>query len=219
MKKIAIYDMDRTITRIGTYTPFLLFAAKRRPWRLPGMLVFFLSMAGYPLGLIGRKTIKQLGFRIALGSRVSPGRLAAIAAAYADHVLTHNLHPHVAEQIAADKAEGCTLVMATAAPHFYADEIGARLGFDHVLATRQERAANGDYLQTISGDNCYGAAKLRMIEQWLPVAREATEIRFYSDHHSDEPVLAWCDIPVAANPKQKMRALAQTRGWRILSRP
>lgn len=219
MEKIAIYDMDRTITRIGTYTPFLLFAARRRPWRLPGMLMFFLAMAGYPLGLIGRKAIKQLGFRMALGRRISPQRLMPLASAYATHVLKDNLHPHVAEQIAADKADGCTLVMATAAPDFYADEIGSRLGFDHVLATRQERATNGDYLHTISGDNCYGRAKLRMIEDWLPVPREATEVRFYSDHHSDEPVLAWCDLPVVANPKQKMRALAQSRGWRILSRP
>ena len=32
---LAIYDMDRTITRHATYTPFLLHcAARRAPWRL-----------------------------------------------------------------------------------------------------------------------------------------------------------------------------------------
>ena len=31
----AIYDMDRTVTRHATYTPFLLHCAMRRaPWRL-----------------------------------------------------------------------------------------------------------------------------------------------------------------------------------------
>lgn len=219
MEKIAIYDLDRTITRRGTFSPFLLFAAWRAGWRLALMPAFFLAMVGYPLGLIARKSLKQLGFRLALGKRVPPARLEALARDYARWTLANNLHPHVIEQIERDRRDGCTLAIATAAPDFYALEIGAALGFDHVLATRQVRAANGDYLSDIAGDNCYGQSKLEEIESWLPVPREATEIRFYSDHHSDEPVLAWCDLPVAANPKPKMRALAKARGWRILSRP
>ncbi|HLL31270.1 MAG TPA: HAD-IB family hydrolase, partial [Allosphingosinicella sp.] len=32
--RLAIYDMDRTITRRATYTPFLIHAATRlAPWR------------------------------------------------------------------------------------------------------------------------------------------------------------------------------------------
>ena len=35
MQKLAIYDMDRTITRRGTYTPFLFHMVfARAPWRL-----------------------------------------------------------------------------------------------------------------------------------------------------------------------------------------
>ena len=35
MTDFAIYDMDRTVTRHATYTPFLLHCAMRRaPWRL-----------------------------------------------------------------------------------------------------------------------------------------------------------------------------------------
>ena len=35
MSDLAIYDMDRTVTRHGTYTPFLLHCAiHRAPWRL-----------------------------------------------------------------------------------------------------------------------------------------------------------------------------------------
>ena len=35
MTDLAIYDMDRTVTRRATYTPFLLHCAVRRaPWRL-----------------------------------------------------------------------------------------------------------------------------------------------------------------------------------------
>ena len=35
MSDLAIYDMDRTVTKRPTYTPFLLHCAIRRaPWRL-----------------------------------------------------------------------------------------------------------------------------------------------------------------------------------------
>jgi phosphatidylglycerophosphatase C len=40
MKKYAIYDMDRTLTKRATFAPFLFFAARRAPLRLL-MLPFF----------------------------------------------------------------------------------------------------------------------------------------------------------------------------------
>ena len=45
--KLAIYDMDRTVTIRGTYTPFLLFvAARMAPWRLLLAPFALLAMAG-----------------------------------------------------------------------------------------------------------------------------------------------------------------------------
>jgi hypothetical protein len=59
MIELAIYDMDRTITRTGTYTPFLLHAASRlAPWRLllaPGVAV---AMLGYAARVIDRKRLE-----------------------------------------------------------------------------------------------------------------------------------------------------------------
>lgn len=217
MDKIAIYDMDRTITRIGTFTPFLFFVARRRFSRLLRLPLFFLAMLAYPLRLLDRKGLKQVGFRLVLGNRASAQELARLAGDYADHVCRSNLHANARARIAADKAEGCMLVMATASPDFYATAIGERLGFDHIIATRQERLEGGDYSHRIVGDNCYGPAKLERIEQWLPVPREASEIRFYSDHPSDAPVLEWADSAIAANPDARLRALAEARGWRIMS--
>ena len=38
MTELAIYDMDRTITRTGTFTPFMIHAAIRlAPWRLSAL--------------------------------------------------------------------------------------------------------------------------------------------------------------------------------------
>ena len=55
MTDLAIYDMDRTVTRRATYTPFLLHcAARRAPWRLLLIPLVMLSMLGYIAKLIDR---------------------------------------------------------------------------------------------------------------------------------------------------------------------
>jgi phosphoserine phosphatase len=70
----------------------------------------------------------------------------------------------------------------------------------------------------IAGENCYGAAKLRMIEAWLAaqgIARADAVVRFYSDHVSDAPSLQWADVGIATNPHRRLRTLAHARGWAV----
>ena len=55
MSDLAIYDMDRTLTRRATYTPFLVHCALRRaPWRLLFAPLVLLSMLAYVAKLIDR---------------------------------------------------------------------------------------------------------------------------------------------------------------------
>lgn len=216
MQNIAIYDLDRTITRIGTFTPFLWFAAKRNPWRIALLPVYLLALPAYPLKLLDRTALKTWGVFLMLGPRPDKARVAALVRDYAAHVLSRNVQPNAIARIAADRAEGCQLILASAAPDFYAAAIGEALGFDQIIATRQQRRADGGISHRITGLNCYGAEKLRRIEEALPVRRSACFVRFYSDHHSDRPVFEWADRPVALNPGKKMRALARARGWTIL---
>lgn len=218
MKKIAIFDMDRTITRTGTYTPFLIFAALRRqPWRLALLPIFLFTMPAYPLGLIDRKGLKAWGFRLLLGRRVEKDTLQHLSGLFADHVIAKNVYADAQRIIAENRAEGRVLVMATASPDFYAEQIGARLSFDEVIATRQSRADDGSYLPPIDGANCYGSDKLDRIVEWLDGPRHEADVRFYSDHHSDAPVLAWADAAFAVNPNAKLSAMAARENWPILT--
>ncbi|MEO7169181.1 MAG: HAD-IB family phosphatase, partial [Sphingomonas sp.] len=120
---------------------------------------------------------------------------------------------------AADKTAGCRLVMATASYGFYAGAIAERLGFDVVIATGVRHDADGRLLARIEGENCYGPAKLRMIQAWMAangIDRADTAIRFYSDHVSDAPVLDWADEAFAVNAHGPLRALAREKGWPIV---
>ena len=215
--KLAIYDLDRTITRIGTYTPFLVFAARRRaPWRLLLLPIWLVLMIGYIIGIYDRKALKERGFLLLLGRHVGKSEMASLAEAYAAHVLTTNIYPAALDLIAADREAGHHLVLATASPDYYAIPLGRLLGMDTVIATVQARQNEGDYHWRIASPNCYGKDKLVMIEQWLGeagLAGPALDASFYTDSSSDMPTLRWSTQPVAVNPSRKLRRLAAQFNW------
>lgn len=215
--KLAIYDMDRTITIRGTYTPFLIHvAARMAPWRLLLAPLVVVAMLAYVLKLIPRKRLKEINQRLMIGGRVSRARLAPHIESYAEKVMAKNVRAGALARIAQDKAEGYTLVLATASYRLYVDAIARRLRFDVVIAT-DHLGQDLDYVRArIAGDNCYDAAKLRMITDWMAgegIMREAAHIRAYSDHVSDAPMLEFADEPYAANPHKPLAVLAGEKGW------
>jgi HAD superfamily hydrolase (TIGR01490 family) len=220
MQQLAIYDMDKTITRWPTWTPFLVYAAlTTAPWRLVMLPVAGVLALAYAAKAIDRARLKELTQAVMLGRSIPIARAQAVAQRFAGHVIKHGIYREARAQMAADRAEGCRIVMATASFAFYAKEIAARLGMDDVIATESAHATDGGLLAQIDGENCYGPAKLRMIEAWLRKRgwqRGDVRVRFYSDHVSDEPALAWADQGIAITPHPPLRALAASRGWRVI---
>ena len=212
----AIYDMDRTVTRRATYTPFLIHCALRRaPWRL--LLLPFVagSMLAYVLKLIDRGRLKEINHRLLLGHKRHPHELKPLVDSFAERMVDGNVRPGAREAIARDKAEGRRVVMATASYRFYSREIAARLGFDDCIGTNSILGLDERVHAKIDGENCYGPAKLRMIQSWLASSGlERGHVRFYSDHASDKPAFEWADEAVAVNPHDRLKRLATERGWR-----
>ena len=209
MTEIAIYDMDRTITRTGTYTPFLLHAAaKLWPWRLAFAPAVPVVMAAYAAKLIDRRRLKEVVQRLLMGGHVPKAKLAPATESFAALTVKANLHPGAVRQIAEDRAAGRRLVLATASYRFYVEPIAAALGFDDVIATG-----------SVMGLDDIIPAKLRLIEAWFAaqgIDRGAAKVRFYSDHVSDSPVLEWADEPFAVNASKKLRVMAKVKGWPLL---
>jgi HAD superfamily hydrolase (TIGR01490 family) len=219
MSDLAIYDMDRTVTRRPTYSAFLLHCAVRQaPWRLLFLPFAALAMLAYAVRLIDRATLKELNQELLLGRHIHPRRLMPLVESFADRQVAGNIRPGALKAIARDKAEGRRLVLATASYRLYAEAIAERLGFDDVIGTRSMIGIDERVHARIAGENCYGPAKLRMIEDWVgksDLLATRGHVRFYSDHASDQPVFDWSDEPVAVNPHARLKRLAREKGWRI----
>ena len=194
--RVAMYDMDRTITRSGTYSGFLMHVARRRQqWRL-------------------------LLLPLVVGRSFNRAEIAPLAESYADQVIARGVHAAALDQIAADRAAGYRVLLATASFHLYVDAIARRLGIDDVLATRLDAPDGADHIHArLAGDNCYGAAKFARIGEWLAdnaITREDAHIRAYSDHVSDHPMLGFADEAVATTPSRALKKLAPQRGWAVV---
>jgi HAD superfamily hydrolase (TIGR01490 family) len=219
MSELAIYDMDRTVTRGPTYTPFLLHCAIRRaPWRLVFLPLVLFSMLAYLARLIDRGELKEINHHLLLGRRIHPRDLQPLVDSFADKQVATNIRPGARKAIARDKTEGRMVVLATASYRLYADAIAQRLGFDAVIGTGSIIGLDSRVHAKIAGDNCYGPAKMRMIAEWIDksgLKDTHGHVRFYSDHVSDQPVFEWADEPVAVNPHGRLRRLAEERGWAV----
>lgn len=219
--RIAIYDMDRTITRRGTYSGFLMHVVRRRQrWRVLLTPLVGLASLAHVVGLIDRARLKAISLRLLLGPTFRRDEIAPLAESYADKLVARGLYGQALDQIAADKAAGYRVLLATASFHLYVDAIAARLGIDDVLATRLDDSVGPDHIRArLDGDNCYGAAKFARISGWMDsnaLTRDGSHIRAYSDHVSDHPMLHFAHEGVATTPSRALRKLAPQMGWEVV---
>lgn len=211
--QIAVYDMDKTITRTPSWTRWLLFYARTEaPLRLLLVPLMLVPTLGYVLGGLDRKELKQATQWLLMGARAPRRRVERAADAFAAQFGARMELPQALAAMAADRAAGRAVWVATASCRYFAAALARRWPVDRLIAT--ENIWHGDFLShRIRGENCYGIGKLRMI---VAVLDERPEwAAFVSDHPSDLPALLWADEPVAANPAPELRAMAAARGWRI----
>ena len=178
MTDLAIYDLDRTLTRRATYTPFLIHCALRRaPWRLLLTPAVLASMLLYGVRIIDRGRLKEINHRLLLGRWIHPKDLKPLVDSFADATVAHNIRPGASQAIARDRHEGRRLVLATASYRLYADAIAERLGFADVIGTGSMIGLDERIRSRIEGDNAYGEAKLRMIAEWVENRETADMLR------------------------------------------
>jgi HAD superfamily phosphoserine phosphatase-like hydrolase len=219
--RIAVYDLDRTLTDTGSWVHFLRFWLRHEaPWRVLLLPLVALGGLAHGLGGLTRGQLKSMAHGCLIGRRVAEDRLAAAADRFADaFVAAHGL-AEARAAIAADVAAGRRVVIASASHGFYVRAIAARLGVADVVATEAVRAG-GFVTHRLARENCYGAAKRSALAAWL--AREGlgqVALDFTSDHHSDLPcfelALETGGTVRCANPSPQLAAIAGQRGWPVV---
>jgi HAD superfamily hydrolase (TIGR01490 family) len=203
MTALAVFDLDGTITDGDTFIAYLLHVLRHRPHRVLRCAALPLLAAGFRLGLVGNDEVKRRLLDAVAGG-ASRSDIRRFTETFIDICVRRMVKPAALERITMHAQRGDILVMATASLDIYADALGQRLGFHHVLATRaawrDDRLIFG-----LDGPNLRGVDKVAAIE----VIRAGLKVDpalviVYSDHHSDLPLLRYADRGIAVDPTSRL---------------
>jgi HAD superfamily hydrolase (TIGR01490 family) len=153
---------------------------------------------------------------------LAQGQAAAEAAhaRYIQDIIAPAIHAQAIELVQDHRKQGATTIVITATNEFVATPVARLFGPDLVMAVELQRdAATGWFKGLVQGVPSFREGKVQRIESWLAnqgLTWADVDSSFYSDSINDLPLLERVNNPVATNPDDTLRAIAQNRGWRIL---
>ncbi len=148
-----------------------------------------------------------------------PQQAAQAHARFMDEVIRPALRPQALELVERHRQAGEQLLIVTATNDFVTAPIAQVFGVPELIAVQLERDAHGQVTGEILGTPSAREGKVQRMNEWLAQRSldwADVETTFYSDSLNDLPLLERVTYPVATNPDDKLRSLAQARGWPIL---
>jgi HAD superfamily hydrolase (TIGR01490 family) len=161
-----------------------------------------------------------LDFQLAPLARHPRAQLDAWHAEFMDAKIRPMIGRPARDLVAGHLAAGSLCAIVTATNSFVTGPIAREFGVAHLIATEPE-ARDGAFTGKVAGVPSFRAGKVTRLEQWLSATGQTLErfdaTWFYSDSHNDLPLLELVERPVAVDPDDRLRDLAATRGWPIIS--
>ncbi|WP_404375086.1 HAD family hydrolase [Vreelandella aquamarina] len=213
---LAIFDLDNTLLSIDSdhaWGEFLLEQGAVDPVAYREANERF--MADYNAGTLDMAAFLEMALKPLAEN--TPEQLAAWHQQFMASKIEPHILPKAEELLARHRTKGDTLLIITATNRFITGPIAERLGVDHLIAVDPEMI-DGRYTGRVDGVPSYREGKVTRLQAWL----ENQEVTldgawFYSDSHNDLPLLEEVDHPVAVDPDDTLRQIAEERNWRIMS--
>jgi len=207
--RYAFFDLDHTLLPFDTQTLFCNYVLHRQPWRIVLHAWFAPYALGRALGLVSTATAKRAFLSYLWGMKQT--HLRRLARDFAHDSVDTWIYPDLRAEILRHKHQGRKLVLNTASPDFYAEEIAAVLDFDHCVATRFHIGSEVPLRPELAGPNNKREAKIAAMLERIPgVAAMTEEQRFhcwaYSDSLADIPLLEFSGNRVLVHPSTALRA-------------
>ena len=78
---------------------------------------------------------------------------------------------------------------------------------------------NNFFTGQLLGEPTFSKGKVKAVEKWcLDNGLKVNQSIFYSDSINDLPMFEVCGVPVAVNPDDKLRKIAEERSFRVINR-
>ncbi len=215
MDKLAIFDVDFTLTRKETLIQFYSFMVKKNPKLVKHLPKNIISGLSY---LTGKSTAHEskesfLGFI----NNIHEDDMKEIVKDFYEKRLSKILYKDAINMIKELKKQGFLIYLISASPEFYLNELYNIKEVDMIIGTKMKRSEEGiKYCNVIEGFNCKGEEKVKRLREVLKA--EGKEIDFensymFSDSLSDLPLMNLVGNPRLINYKKAHETIEILR-WR-----
>jgi phosphatidylglycerophosphatase C len=205
--RLAIFDLDGTITRHDTLVPYLRGWLRRHPrpgWKRASLA----ALARYLTAHRDRGRLKADLIRGCMGG-ADEAAVRAWSAEFTGSLNDDHLCPGALIAVARHREAGDRLILLSASVDLYVPEIGRRLGFHETICTGIAWR-NGRLDGSLTTANRRADEKRRCVIA-LREQYPGSRIAAYANARSDIAHLELCDVPVLVNGGPAARRAAQAR--------
>ena len=159
----------------------------------------FLNFSLNPLSLIATETLNELH----------------------DEFMEKHIRPLMTkigqEKVDLHKQACDTTIIITATNSFVTAPIADAFGVEHLIATEPE-LIDGKYTGKVAGTPSFQQGKITRLNDWMTKNNKSLMgSTFYSDSHNDLPLLEIVDKPIAVDPDDTLRDVAEEKNWQVMS--
>jgi phosphatidylglycerophosphatase C len=209
--KIALFDLDGTITRRDTLWLYVAGFLSRRPWQFVRLIGALPATIAFLLRLSDHGRLKARFMQTTLGGRTR-AELDAWTNEFTPRLLANGTFAQARALIEAHRRAGDRLVLLSASPDLYVPAVGRALGFDEVVSTGVRW--NGDRFDgALTTPNRRGEEKARIVRA-LKERHPGVPIVAYANGAEDLPHLALVDEVLLVNSGPELRRRAGEMGIR-----
>jgi HAD superfamily hydrolase (TIGR01490 family) len=201
-QKLAIFDVDYTLTKRETLVEFYLFMMKKNPKLLKYLPKSLFSSMFYFFNIHDASTVKKTFIRFIDG--IEENEMKKIVKEFYETRLSKILYKDAMDMIRQMKEQGYKIYLISASAEFYLNELYNIKEVDKVIGTRFTME-NGLHRNQITGENCKGEEKVKRLKEVLK--KENMEVDFqasymFSDSLSDLPLFNLVGHPFLINFKK-----------------
>lgn len=203
MKKLAIFDIDYTITKKETLMEFYKYSLEEDIKNIRFLPRALYSGLMYGVGIYDERRVKECFLKFI--DNIEEEKLQDLVKRFYKNRLSKILYKDAVDMMYKLKKEGYDIYLISASPEFYINEFYNIDVVDKVIGTRFE-FKEGKFIRKMVGSNCKGEEKVKRLKEVL--TKENIEVDFknsymFSDSLSDKPLLDLVGKPYLINYKKK----------------
>lgn len=202
MEKLALFDVDYTITRKETLMELFKYIISKDIKNIRFLPRALVSGFLYGIKVFDEKKVKEKFLKFIDG--IDEKELAILVKEFYRDRLSQILYTDALDMIKKLKSEGYLVYLISASPEFYLNELYAIKEVDMIIGTKF-LFSEGKFARKMDGANCKGEEKVKRLKEVLKCKGIEVDYKnsyMFSDSLSDKPLLDLVGKPYLINYKK-----------------